>query len=118
MLENCEKGYVKAIKKNWKLPTLKDKLKIKEGECLSSLGKTKEVSIKKRQQISKVNKKKKNTELQTWLLASMIKPLMLSDDWDWLFIKEKVGFALWPMLREFWYLRLMLYVAFFTKTTR
>jgi len=62
--------------------------------------------------------KKKNTELQTWLLASMIKPLMLSDDWDWLFIKEKVGFALWPMLREFWYLRLMLYVAFFTKTTR
>ena len=62
--------------------------------------------------------KKKNTELQTWLLASMIKPLMLSDDWDWLFIKEKVGFALWPMLREFWYLRLMLYVAFSTKITR
>jgi hypothetical protein len=51
-------------------------------------------------------------------LASMITPLMLSDDWDWLFIKEKVGFALWPMLREFWYLRLMLYVAFSTKTTR
>jgi hypothetical protein len=51
-------------------------------------------------------------------LASMIKPLMLSDDWDWLFIKEKVGFALWPMLREFWYLRLMLYVAFSTKITR
>jgi hypothetical protein len=41
------------------LPTLKDKLKIKEGECLSSLGKTKEVSIKKRQQISKVDTKKK-----------------------------------------------------------
>ena len=52
------------------------------------------------QQISKVDTKK-NFELQTWLLASMIKPLMLSDDWDWLFIKEKVGFALWPMLREF-----------------
>jgi hypothetical protein len=78
------------------LPTLKGRSKIKEGECLLSLGKTKEVS----QQMSKVEKKKKSG-LQTWLLASMIKLLMLSDDWDWLFIKEKVGFALWHMLREF-----------------
>jgi hypothetical protein len=40
------------------LPTLKGKSKIKEGECLLNLGKTKEVSIKERQQMSKVNKKK------------------------------------------------------------
>jgi hypothetical protein len=38
---------------------------------------------------------------------------------DWLVIKEKVGFALCPMLREFWYLRLTrLYVTFSTMTTR
>jgi hypothetical protein len=55
MLENYEKGYVKAthiyIKKNRekrKLPTLKGRSKIKEGECLLSLGKTKKVSIKER----------------------------------------------------------------------
>jgi len=24
-----------------------------------------------------------------WLLVSIIKPLMLSDDWGWLFIKER-----------------------------
>jgi len=54
MLENCEKGYVKAIlkkkgkKKERKLPTLKGRSKIKEGECLLSIGKTKEVSIKER----------------------------------------------------------------------
>jgi hypothetical protein len=36
------------------LPTLKGRSKIKEGECLLSLGKTKEVS----QQMSKVEKKK------------------------------------------------------------
>jgi hypothetical protein len=49
MLENCEKGYVKATyiyKKN--LPTLKGRSKIKEGECILSLGKTKKVSIKER----------------------------------------------------------------------
>jgi hypothetical protein len=44
--KNREKGYVKAIKK--KLPPFKGKSKIKEGECLLSLGKTKEVSIKER----------------------------------------------------------------------
>jgi hypothetical protein len=55
--KNCEKGYVKAIKKKKrKLPTLKGMSKIKEGECLLSLGKTKEVS----QQMSKVDTKKKN----------------------------------------------------------
>jgi hypothetical protein len=58
MLENCEKGYVKAIlkkthtkkkkKKKGKLPTLKGRSKIKKRECLLSIGKTKEVSIKKR----------------------------------------------------------------------
>jgi hypothetical protein len=57
MLENCEKGYVKAIlektkkkerKKERKLPTLKGRSKIKEGECLLSIEKTKEVSIKER----------------------------------------------------------------------
>jgi hypothetical protein len=118
MLENFEKGYVKAIKKTWKLPTLKGKSKIKEGECLLNLGKTKEVSIKERH--NKCQKSiKKNIELQTWLLASMIKPPMLFDDWDWLFIKEKTGFALWCMLRELWYLRLIkVYVTFSTKTTR
>jgi hypothetical protein len=46
MLKNYKKGYVKAIKK--KLPTLKGRSKIKEGECLLSLGKTKEVLIKER----------------------------------------------------------------------
>jgi hypothetical protein len=47
---------VKAIKKKRrrKLPTLKGRSKIKEGECLLSLGKTKGVS----QQMSKVEKKK------------------------------------------------------------
>jgi len=53
--KNSEKGYVKAIKKKRrrrKLPTLKGRSKIKEGEFLLSLGKTKEVS----QQMSKVDK--------------------------------------------------------------
>jgi hypothetical protein len=101
----------KKQKKRRKLPILKGRSKIK---CLLSLGKTKEVS----QQMLKVDTKKKS-RLQTWLLASMINLLMLSDDWDWLFIKEKVGFALWHMLREFWYLRLIRsYVAFSTKTIR
>ena len=49
---------MKAIKKKRrrKLPTLKGRSKIKEGECLLSLGKTKGVS----QQMSKVEKKKKS----------------------------------------------------------
>ena len=86
---------MKAIKKKGrrrKLPTLKGRSKIKEGECLLSLGKTRSftTNVESRYQ-------KKKSGLQTWLLASMIKLLMLSDDWDWLFIKEKVGFALWHM---------------------
>jgi hypothetical protein len=32
----------------------------------------------------------KNIELQQWLSVSMIKPLMSSNDRDWLFIKEKL----------------------------
>jgi hypothetical protein len=49
-------------KRRRKLPTLKGRSKIKEGECLLSLGKTKEVS----QQMSKVDtKKKKKSGLQT-----------------------------------------------------
>jgi hypothetical protein len=55
MLENCEKGYVKAIlkkthtkKKKRKIASLKGRSKIKKRECLLSIGKTKEVSIKKR----------------------------------------------------------------------
>jgi hypothetical protein len=35
-----------------KLPSLKGKSKIKERECLSSLGRAKEISIKERQQKS------------------------------------------------------------------
>jgi hypothetical protein len=51
--------------------------------------------------------------------VSRIKPLVSSKRLDWLFIKEKVGFALWPMLREFWSLRLTrLYVTLSIKTTR
>jgi hypothetical protein len=60
MLENYEKGYVKAIIFFWKLSTLKGRLKIKEGECLSSLGKTKEVSIKKRHNKYQKSIQKKN----------------------------------------------------------
>jgi hypothetical protein len=48
------------------LPTIKGKSKIKEGERLSSLGRAKEVSIKKRHSIcQKSIPRKKNTELQT-----------------------------------------------------
>jgi hypothetical protein len=43
-------------KRRRKLPTLKGRSKINEGECLLSLGKTKGVS----QQMSKVEKKKKS----------------------------------------------------------
>jgi hypothetical protein len=48
------KAIKKKKKKRRKLLTLKGRSKIKEGECLLSLGKTKEVS----QQMSKVKKKK------------------------------------------------------------
>jgi hypothetical protein len=54
----------------------------------------------KTQQISKVETKKKYWATNM-TFGIHDKPLMLSDDWDWLFIKKKVGFALWPMLREF-----------------
>jgi hypothetical protein len=55
--------------------------------------------------VKAIAKKKGTTNVFKWL--------------DWLLIKEKVGFALWPMLRELWYLRLIrLYATFFTKTTR
>jgi len=53
-------------KREWKLPILKGKSKIKEGEHLSSLERAKEVSIKKRHSIcQKSIAEKKNTELQT-----------------------------------------------------
>jgi hypothetical protein len=48
------KAIKKKKKKRRKLPTFKGRSKIKEGECLLSLGKTKEVS----QQMSKIDKKK------------------------------------------------------------
>jgi hypothetical protein len=41
-----------------KLPSLKDKSKIKEGEHLSSLGRAKEISIKERHNKSQCQKKK------------------------------------------------------------
>jgi hypothetical protein len=46
-----KKNKEKKKGKEWKLPTLKGKSKIKEGECLSSLERGKEVSIKKRHSI-------------------------------------------------------------------
>ena len=51
--------------KKWKSPTLKGKSKIKEGECLSSLGKEKKVSIKERHNKCQKSTPRKNTELQT-----------------------------------------------------
>jgi hypothetical protein len=60
-----------------------------EGECLSILRRAKEVSIKERQQMPKVNTKKSSFMS---FGVSMIKPLVSS--LDWLYIKEKVGFAL------------------------
>jgi len=67
MWENFEEGYRKERKKEkeWKLPTLKGKSKIKEGKRLSSLEKEKEVSIKKRHTIRQKSIPEKNTELQT-----------------------------------------------------
>ena len=46
-------------KKKLKLPSLKDKSKIKGGECLSSLGRAKEISIKERHNKSQYQKEKK-----------------------------------------------------------
>jgi len=88
----------KNKEKEWKLPTLKGKSKIEEGERLSSLEKGKEVSIKKRHRIRQSSIPKKKywvTNIVFWY------------QWlDWLFIKEKVGFALWSMGRECLYLKL------------
>ena len=44
-------------KRKLKLPSLKDKSKIKEGERLSSLGRAKEISIKERHNKSQQQKK-------------------------------------------------------------
>ena len=49
-------------KEKRKLPTLKGRSKIKEGECLLSLGKIKEVS----QQMSKVDKKNLGYKHDFW----------------------------------------------------
>ena len=67
--------------------------------------------------MSKVNTKTKSSFMSFGV--SRIKPLISSKRLDWLFFKEKVGFALWPMLKEFWSLRLTrLHVTFSTKTTK
>ena len=63
--ENKKKGKLK-------LPSLKDKLKIKKGEHLSRLWKAQEISIN--------TKKKKRLSYKRWLLVSIIKPTMLSGD--------------------------------------
>jgi hypothetical protein len=42
---------------------------------------------------------KKKIKLQTCLL--LIKPLLSSNDWIVYQSKKKVGFVLWPLLREF-----------------
>jgi len=59
-MQNAKKG-----PKKWKSPTLKGKSKIKEWECLSSLGNAKEVSIKERNNKCQKSTPRKNTELQT-----------------------------------------------------
>ena len=61
----------------------------KEKECLSILKEQ-----KKRFQLKKdtTDAKKKSSFMS--LGVSMIKPLVSSERLDWLFIKEKVGFAL------------------------
>jgi hypothetical protein len=81
--ENFEEDYVKAKKKK------KKKRSGMEGECLSILRGAKEVSIEERH--SKCNKKKSSS---ISFGVFRIKPLVSSKRLDWLFIKEKVGFAL------------------------
>ena len=49
----------KKKKRKWKLPSLKYKSKIKEGECLSSLWRAKEISIEERHNKSQYHKKTK-----------------------------------------------------------
>ena len=70
----------------------------------------------KTQQIPKVKHQEKSSYMSFGVYnkaSSVFKRL------DWLFIKEKVKFALWPMLREFWSWKLTwLYVNSSTKTTR
>jgi hypothetical protein len=48
----------------------------------------------------KLKKIKRKRKYYTWLLVSMIKPLASSN--DWLSIKEKVEFALYPLLKGYW----------------
>ena len=60
------------------MPTIKGKSKIKEGERLSSLGRAKDVSIKKRHSIcQKSIPEKKIPSYKHCLLVSMIKPIMI-----------------------------------------
>jgi hypothetical protein len=62
-----------------------------EGECLSILRRAKEVSVEERHSKCQKSKKKNQVYLSG---VSRIKPLVSSKGLDWLFIKEKVGFAL------------------------
>ena len=59
------------------MPTLKGKLKIKEGERLSSLGRAKEVSIKERDSEHQKSIPEKILSYKHCLLVSMIKTLMI-----------------------------------------
>ena len=63
MWENFEEGWKKEKKKSRNCQHLKGKLKIKEGECLSSLGRAKEVSIKERDNTRQKSIQKKYTKL-------------------------------------------------------
>jgi hypothetical protein len=49
----------KRLKKKLNLPSLKDKSKIKEGECLSSLWRAKKKKYQSRKGTTKVNSRKK-----------------------------------------------------------
>ena len=55
------------LKKEWKLPTLKKKSKINKGECLSSLGKEKEVSINER-----YNKRQKSIQKKIYRVTNIV----------------------------------------------
>ena len=65
-------------KRKLKLPSLKYKSKVKEGKHLSSLGRAKEISLKERHNKSQYQKKR--LSYKRWLLLSIIKPTMLSDE--------------------------------------
>jgi hypothetical protein len=72
----------------------------REWECLSSLGKAKEVSIEgKHNKCQKSNTKKISSYMSFGVYDkafSVFKKIRL------VIHQRKVGFALWPMLREFW----------------